>query len=51
MLEGVHFDLALMSPQQVGHKLVVVNVSDIYAMGGKPITALSIIGFKNLLEH
>jgi thiamine-monophosphate kinase len=36
MLEGVHFDLRLISPFQLGFKLVSVNVSDIYAMGGKP---------------
>jgi thiamine-monophosphate kinase len=36
MLEGVHFDLAFITPFQLGYKLVSVNVSDIYAMGGKP---------------
>jgi thiamine-monophosphate kinase len=36
MVEGVHFDLSWMTPFQLGFKLVSVNVSDIYAMGGKP---------------
>lgn len=36
MVEGVHFDLHFMTPYQLGFKLVSVNVSDIYAMGGNP---------------
>lgn len=36
MVEGVHFDRALMSPFQMGFKLVSANASDIYAMGGRP---------------
>ncbi|PKL51635.1 MAG: thiamine-phosphate kinase [Nitrospira bacterium HGW-Nitrospira-1] len=36
MVEGVHFDLSWTTPFQLGFKLVSVNVSDIYAMGGKP---------------
>ena len=36
MVEGVHFDLQFMTPFQLGFKLVSVNVSDIYAMGGIP---------------
>ena len=36
MVEGVHFDLDFITPYQLGFKLVSVNVSDIYAMGGKP---------------
>ncbi|MDA8434143.1 MAG: thiamine-phosphate kinase [Nitrospiraceae bacterium] len=36
MVEGVHFDLAWTTPFQLGFKLVSVNVSDIYAMGGRP---------------
>lgn len=40
MAEGVHFDLKLITPYQLGFKLVSVNVSDIYAMGGKPLQVL-----------
>jgi thiamine-monophosphate kinase len=36
MAEGVHFSLSFTTPYQLGFKLVSVNVSDIYAMGGKP---------------
>jgi len=36
MVEDVHFDLSWTTPFQLGFKLVSVNVSDIYAMGGKP---------------
>ncbi len=36
MVEGVHFDLSWITPFQLGYKLVSVNVSDIYAMGGQP---------------
>ncbi|MBF0567983.1 MAG: thiamine-phosphate kinase [Nitrospirae bacterium] len=36
MCEGVHFDMASATAYQVGFKLVSVNVSDIYAMGGTP---------------
>ena len=36
MAEGVHFDLAFTTYFQLGFKIVSVNVSDIYAMGGAP---------------
>lgn len=36
MVEGVHFDMRWTTPFQLGYKLVSVNVSDIYAMGGSP---------------
>ncbi|GMT48426.1 MAG: thiamine-monophosphate kinase [bacterium] len=36
MTEGIHFDLTLVTPYQVGFKLVSSNVSDIFAMGGRP---------------
>ncbi|MFZ6016652.1 MAG: thiamine-phosphate kinase [Nitrospirota bacterium] len=36
MVEGVHFDLTFITPYQLGFKLISVNVSDIYAMGGIP---------------
>ncbi|KKL99787.1 hypothetical protein LCGC14_1810930 [marine sediment metagenome] len=40
MAEGVHFDLKLETPYQLGFKLVSLNVSDIYAMGGSPLQVL-----------
>ncbi|NOZ25260.1 MAG: thiamine-phosphate kinase [Nitrospirae bacterium] len=36
MTEGIHFDLSLFTPYQIGYKLVSSNVSDIFAMGGRP---------------
>lgn len=36
MVEGVHFDFRWTTPFQLGFKLLSVNVSDIYAMGGRP---------------
>ncbi|MBI5187973.1 MAG: thiamine-monophosphate kinase [Nitrospirae bacterium] len=40
MVEGVHFDLSFITPYQLGFKLISVNVSDIYAMGGIPVYLL-----------
>lgn len=36
LVEGVHFDLHYMPLKHLGYKAVVVNLSDIYAMNGKP---------------
>lgn len=35
LVEGTHFDVAYSSPADVGFKAVMVNVSDIAAMGGR----------------
>jgi thiamine-monophosphate kinase len=40
MVEGIHFDLRFITPFQLGFKLISVNVSDIFAMGGKPYYCL-----------
>ena len=40
LAEGVHFDLSLIAPEQLGHKALAVNLSDIAAMGGAPRQAL-----------
>lgn len=39
-LEKVHFDLAYSKPVDVGAKSLLVNISDIHAMGGIPTVAL-----------
>lgn len=44
LIEGVHFDPAFHPPSKLGRKAVSVNVSDIGAMGGKPIFVLLSIG-------
>lgn len=36
LLEGIHFDLSYVPLKHLGYKAVAVNVSDIYAMNGKP---------------
>ncbi len=36
LVEGIHFDLAYMPLKHLGWKAVVVNLSDIYAMNGRP---------------
>jgi thiamine-monophosphate kinase len=36
LLEGVHFDLSYFPLKHLGYKSIVVNLSDIYAMNGKP---------------
>lgn len=36
LVEGVHFNMMYMPLKHLGYKSVVVNLSDIYAMNGKP---------------
>ena len=36
LVEGVHFNLSYMPLKSLGFKAVSVNVSDVYAMNGKP---------------
>ncbi len=36
LMEGVHFDLTYMPLKHLGYKSAMVNLSDIYAMGGIP---------------
>ncbi|MCX8031396.1 MAG: thiamine-phosphate kinase [Thermodesulfovibrionales bacterium] len=52
MNEGIHFDLSYTSASHLGFKLVSANVSDIYAMGGKPKYLFLNIAFrKNTTEE
>ncbi|TAK02735.1 MAG: thiamine-phosphate kinase [Candidatus Manganitrophaceae bacterium] len=47
LIEGVHFDPAFSTYQEVGYKSVMVNVSDIAAMGGAPRYFLISLGLTN----
>ncbi|MCK5517176.1 MAG: thiamine-phosphate kinase, partial [Desulfobulbaceae bacterium] len=44
LVESVHFDCAFHPPEKLGRKAVSVNVSDIAAMGGKPVFVLLSLG-------
>lgn len=44
LVAGVHFELAWMTPRQIGRKAYLVNASDIAAMGGRPRFCLVSIG-------
>jgi thiamine-monophosphate kinase len=50
MVEGVHWD-ARLSPEDVGWKLVAVNVSDVGAMGGSPTWALLALSLPSPLDR
>ncbi len=47
LVEGVHFDLSYAPLKHLGYKAVVVNLSDICAMGGKPSHITVSIGLSN----
>lgn len=36
-LEGVHFRRGYFTPEEIGHKALAVNISDIAAMGARPV--------------
>jgi thiamine-monophosphate kinase len=44
LLEGCHLVLAEAGPRRVGRKAMAVNLSDIAAMGGKPVAAFASVG-------
>jgi len=50
MAEGVHFDLRFVTAYQLGFKLISVNVSDIYAMAGKPSYVLITIAVHHTIR-
>ncbi|MBR1977183.1 thiamine-monophosphate kinase [bacterium] len=49
LVEGVHFDFSLMNYCEVGAKAVLVNLSDIFASGSKPLYIL--IGISGKLNE
>ena len=44
LLEGVHFNLEYVPLKHLGYKAAVVNISDIYAMNGRPTSLLVALG-------
>ena len=44
LLEGIHFEIGLSTPADVGWKALAVNLSDVAAMGGVPRYALVSLG-------
>lgn len=52
LTEGIHFDLRYVPLKHLGYKAVAVNLSDIYAMNGKPthITVSLAVSSKYTLE-
>lgn len=49
LVEGIHFDFAFCKPEEVGHKALAVNLSDIAAMGGKPLAAVVSLGVSSIV--
>jgi thiamine-monophosphate kinase len=45
LVEGVHFTRAAMRPEEVGHRALAANLSDIAAMGARPVLATIALGF------
>lgn len=50
-IENVHFDLGYTSLFNAGYRSMTANISDIYAMGGKPVLALVSIGIPDKLDE
>ena len=44
LVESIHFNLKTISAEQLGHKAMAANVSDIAAMGGNPYLAVISLG-------
>ena len=47
LLEGIHFDLMYTPLKHLGYKSVAVNLSDIYAMNGRPTQITVSLGLSN----
>lgn len=50
LLEGVHFDLMYTPLKHLGYKSVIVNLSDVFAMGAKPTQITLSVGISNKMS-
>ena len=50
-IENQHFKRTLSSPKHIGSKAMTANISDIAAMGGKPLFAFISIGIPENLDE
>jgi thiamine-monophosphate kinase len=50
LVEGVHFDLGLTGPEDLGWKAIAVNASDTAAMGGVPRRAVVSLGLPSTTD-
>lgn len=50
LIQGVHFDLELTGPEDLGYKAIAVNASDVAAMGGTPRRATVSLGLQPSLD-
>jgi thiamine-monophosphate kinase len=51
LVDDVHFRLAQTTPEMLGHKALAVNLSDIAAMGGRPVLAVVALGVTDDLDE
>jgi thiamine-monophosphate kinase len=51
LIEGIHFERRFGTPKQLGAKSLAVNLSDIAAMGGRPIACLLALSLPHDLEQ
>jgi thiamine-monophosphate kinase len=49
-IEGVHFERAFSSPEDIGHRALAVNLSDLAAMGAEPRWALLSLALPDTTE-
>lgn len=50
LIEGKHFHLGEATPFEIGRKAIAVNLSDIAAMGGRPLCAVAAVGLPAALK-
>lgn len=50
LLEGIHFDLTYVPLKHLGYKAIMVNLSDVYAMGGMPRQVTVSLGISKRFE-